>query len=74
MSTDEAKCVALVLHPKSLLSGETIPMQSKIWFNDEEKMYFVDSWMAFGVNFDRPDVCGAVFKSDAATITDNVSG
>jgi hypothetical protein len=49
------------MHPKSLLVGETIPLQSKVWFNDEEKMWFIDSWLAFGVAVNRSDVCGAVF-------------
>lgn len=63
VSANEAKCVGLVMHPKSLLVGETIPLQSKVWFNDEEKMWFIDSWLAFGVAVNRPDVCGAVYKA-----------
>lgn len=61
VSANEAKCVGLVMHPKSLLVGETIPLQSKVWFNDEEKMWFIDSWIAFGVAVNRSDVCGAVY-------------
>ncbi len=57
----EARCAGLLLHPKSVLVGESIPMQSKIWFNDEEKTWFIDSWMAFGANVDRSDVSGAIF-------------
>jgi len=60
-SAAEARCAALILHPKSVLVGETIPMSSKIWFNDEEKSWFIDSWMAFGAAPDRSDVSGAVF-------------
>lgn len=63
VSADEAKCVGLVMHPKSLLVGETIPLQSKVWFNDEEKMWFIDSWIAFGVAPNRSDVSGAVYKA-----------
>lgn len=57
----EARCAGLLLHPKSILVGESIPMQSKIWFNDEEKSWFIDSWMAFGAAINRSDVSGAVF-------------
>jgi hypothetical protein len=57
----EARCAGLILHPKSILVGESIPMQSKIWFNDEEKSWFIDSWMAFGAAVDRSDVSGAIF-------------
>ena len=63
VSANDAKCVAVVMHPKSLLVGETIPLQSKVWFNDEEKLWFIDSWIAFGVAVNRADVCGAVYKA-----------
>jgi hypothetical protein len=62
VSAANAKAVAVILHPKSLLAGETIPLTSDIWFNREEKQWFIDSFLAFGVTVNRPDVCGAVFK------------
>jgi hypothetical protein len=72
VSADEAKVVATVLHPKSLLSGETIPLTSDVFFSKEEKQWFIDSFLAFGVSNRRPDLCGSVFQSSAATITANV--
>lgn len=63
VSATEAKAVAVILHPKSLLAGETIPLTSDIWFNREEKQWFIDSFLSFGVTVNRPDVCGAVFKA-----------
>ena len=62
MSATEANAVAVFLHPKSLMAGETIPLTSDIWFNREEKQWFIDSFLAFGVTVNRPDCCGAVFK------------
>lgn len=62
VSAAEAKCVAVILHPKGLMAGETIPLNSDMWFNREEKQWFIDSFIAFGVTVNRPDVCGAVFK------------
>lgn len=62
VSATEAKAVAVILHPKSLMAGETIPLTSDVWFNREEKQWFIDSFLAFGVTVNRPDVCGAVFK------------
>lgn len=62
VSANEAKAAAVILHPKSLLAGETIPLTSDVWFNREEKQWFIDSFLAFGVTVNRPDVCGAVFK------------
>lgn len=61
----QANAVAVILHPKSLMAGETIPLQSDVWFNREEKMWFIDSFLSFAVTVNRPDVCGAVFKAAA---------
>lgn len=63
VSATEAKAAAVILHPKSLLAGETIPLTSDIWFNREEKQWFIDSFLAFGVTVNRPDVCGRVLKA-----------
>jgi hypothetical protein len=64
VSASDANAVAVFLHPKSLLAGETIPLTSDMWFNREEKQWFIDSWLAFGVAVNRPDCCGAVFKTE----------
>lgn len=63
VSSDEAKAVAVLLHPRSLLAGETIPLSSDMWFNREEKQWFIDSFLSFGVTPNRPDLCGALFKA-----------
>ena len=63
VSAAQAKCVALILHPKSLMAGETIPLTSDMWFSREEKQWFIDSFLAFGVTVNRPDCCAAVFKA-----------
>lgn len=63
VSSTDAKAVAVVMHPKSLLAGETIPLTSDIWFSKEEKQWFIDSFLAFGVTVNRPDVCGVVLKA-----------
>lgn len=72
VSADEAQAKAVVMHPKSLLAGETIPLTSDVYFNREEKQWFIDSFQAFGVANNRPDVCGAVFAAGATGITANV--
>lgn len=63
VSAAEAKCAAVIMHPKSLLAGETIPLTSDIWFNREEKQWFIDSFLSFAVTVNRPDVCGRVLKA-----------
>ncbi|WVH05415.1 major head protein [Agrobacterium phage Alfirin] len=62
---DQANAVAVILHPKSLMAGETIPLTSDIYFDKLEKSWFIDSWLAFAVTVNRPDCCGAVFKASA---------
>lgn len=62
VSAAEADAVAVILHPRSLLAGETIPLTSKIHWSDVELQWFIDSYLAFGVAVNRPDVCGTVFK------------
>ncbi len=62
VSDAESDAVAVILHPRSLLAGETIPLVSDIYYDKKELQWFIDSYMAFGVAINRPDVCGAVFK------------
>ena len=62
VSATEAKAVAVIFHPQALMAGETIPLTSEIFYNKEEKQWFIDSYLAFAVTVSRPDICGAVFK------------
>lgn len=61
ISEDDARCVALIMHPKTLLAGETIPLTSKVFYDDKELQWFVDSYLSFGVTVNRPDHTGALF-------------
>ena len=63
LTAAEANVAAVILHPWSLLAGETIPLQSQVFYSDVEKQWFIDSYMAFGVSNRRPDVCGIVRKA-----------
>jgi hypothetical protein len=63
VSAAEAKAKAVILHPQSLLAGETIPLTSNIHYNDTELQWFIAAYLAFGVTNRRPDVCGAVFAA-----------
>lgn len=65
LSGVQANAVAVILHPKSLMAGETIPLSSDVYFDKLEKSWFIDSWLAFAVTVNRPDCCGAVFKAAA---------
>lgn len=46
---DFTKLVAVALAPDALLAGETIPLQSKVWFDDLSKTWVIDAWLAYGV-------------------------
>ena len=59
----EANVAAVIVHPHSLLAGETIPLQSDVFFDKVERQWFIDSFYAFGVSNRRPDVCGVVDKA-----------
>ena len=61
----DARAVAVVMHPRSLLAAETIPMTPDIWYNKEELCWFIQNLMAYGVTVNRADLCGALFKKIA---------
>lgn len=46
---DFTKVAAVAFAPKALLAGETIPLQSKLFFDDLSKCWFIDAWRAYGV-------------------------
>lgn len=59
---EQTDCVALVMLPKALLAGETIPLTSKVYYMDSELQWFIDSYLAFAVTPNRPDNCGILLK------------
>ena len=63
VSSDEAKAVAIILKPKGLLAGETIPLTSKVFYSDKELQWYIDSYLAYGVTTNRPDQCAVVMKA-----------
>ena len=61
ITAKDARAAAVILHPRSLLAGETIPLTSDVYYDRKELQWFIDSHLAFGVNVNREDLCGAVF-------------
>lgn len=57
---DATKVVALLISPRALLAGETIPLQSKVFFDDISKQWFVDSWLSFGVTANRAEYAATI--------------
>lgn len=61
----ETSCVGLVMHPDSVLGGETIPLTSDVHYHKPRLSWFIDSYLAFGAAPRRGDQTGAVFSLDA---------
>lgn len=61
-ASEEIDVVAIVMLPKALLAGETIPLTSDVYYEKAELQWFIDSYLAFGVTTNRPDNCGVLLK------------
>lgn len=57
---DFSKLVALAFSPRALLAGETIPLESDVFYDKIYKQWFVDSHMSYGVTPNRPEYSGAI--------------
>lgn len=57
---DFTKLAGLAFSMKALLAGETIPLESDLFYDKIYKSWFVDSHTAFGVTTDRPEYAGAI--------------
>lgn len=62
VSAAEANVTALIMHPKSILVGETIPLTSDVYFDKVEKQWFIDSWLSYGAGVNRSDTSYAIRK------------
>lgn len=62
ISGEETDAVAVVMLPKALLAGETIPLTSDVYYDKKELQWFIDSYLAFAVTPNRPDHCGILRK------------
>lgn len=64
ITLEDLNCVCVLLMPKALLAGETIPLTSKVYYVDSELQWFVDSYLSFGVTPNRAEMAGAIFRAD----------
>ena len=62
MTATDVDAVAVLLMPKALLAGETIPLTSDVYYVKQEFQWFIDSYLAFGVTPNRAEMAGAVYK------------
>lgn len=62
---DQEKCAAVVFGNEALLVGRSIALTGKIWFNDGNKTWYIDSWLSEGAIPDRWEHLGALMKATA---------
>lgn len=62
---DQEKCAALVIGREGLLVGRSIDLEGKIWFNDANKSWYIDSWLSEGAIPDRWEHLAALMKTTA---------
>jgi len=66
VAAEDVRCTVLLLMPKALLAGETIPLTSKVYFSDVEMQWFIDSYLAYGVTPNRAEMAGGIYTYEAA--------
>lgn len=55
VTAEEAKARVLIMLPKALLAGETIPLTSQVHYDKVELQWFVDSYLAFAATPNRAE-------------------
>ncbi len=58
---DFTKLVGVMFSARALLAGETIPLQSDVFYDKNYKMWFVDSHLSFGVTANRAEYAGSIW-------------
>lgn len=62
-TANDVLCKAVLIHTKALLAGETIPLTTKVFWDDKDKQWYIDAWTAFAVTPNRAEVAGAIFEN-----------
>lgn len=60
---DFTDIVAVVFTPRALLAGETIPLESDVFYDKLFKSWFVDSHLSYSVTPNRPEFAGILTKA-----------
>lgn len=55
VSATEAKVFALFVHKEAVWAGRSKALETKIWWNDDDKTWIIDSWQAPGAAPNRVD-------------------
>lgn len=62
-SGDFSKVVMMLASPKAVLAGETISLETDIFWDKLSKSWYVDAHMAFGATTDRHEHAGAILAA-----------
>lgn len=61
-SGDFSKVIMMLASPKALLAGETISLETDIFWDKLSKSWYVDAHMAFGATTDRHEHAGVILS------------
>lgn len=59
---DFSKVVAAAFSPRALLAGETIPLESDVFYDKLSKGWFVDAHLSYAVTPNRAEFAGVILK------------
>lgn len=59
---DFTKVVAAAFSPRALLAGETIPLESDVFYDKLSKSWFVDAHLSYAVGPHRAEFAGVILK------------
>lgn len=68
VNANDVRCKVLLIMPKALLAGETIPLTSKVYYHDVELQWFIDSYLAYGVTPNRAEMAGGIYSYSATQV------
>jgi hypothetical protein len=60
---DFTKLVAVAFSSRAVLAGSTIDLQTKVFFDDVSKHWYVDAWLAFAATSNRAEFAGSIYAA-----------
>lgn len=64
VNQQDVNCMAVLMLPKALLAGETIPLTSDVYYVKQELQWFIDSYLMFAVTPGRLEFAAALFRHE----------
>lgn len=57
---DFSKFACLAFSPRAIMAGSTIPLTTKVWYDDKDLQHYVDSFLSFAVGPNRAEYAGGI--------------